>query len=118
MGPDVDKLFLEVAGRPVIAHTWQRFEDSPSIHEIIIVARTELGKQFEELARHFKFRKPFRVVAGGTKRQDSVWNGLLSTSTDCELVAIHDGARPCTPISLIEQTLAAARETGAAVAAQ
>ena len=24
MGPNTDKLFLEVAGRPVVAHTWQR----------------------------------------------------------------------------------------------
>ena len=118
MGPDVDKLFLEVAGRPVIAHTWQRFEDAPSIDEIILVGRAELRKDFEELAHTFKFGKPFRIVPGGAKRQDSVWNGLLSISTKSELVAIHDGARPCTPISLIETTLAAARETGAAVAAQ
>ena len=64
------------------------------------------------------FRKPFRLVLGGKERQDSVWNGLEALSNLCELVAIHDGARPCTPISLIEATLAAARETGAAVAAQ
>ena len=38
IGPGVDKLFLEVAGRPVIAHTWQRFNDAKCIEEIVIVA--------------------------------------------------------------------------------
>ena len=37
MGQSVDKLFLEVAGRPVLAHTWQQFEQAPSIQEIILV---------------------------------------------------------------------------------
>ena len=39
MGAGVDKLFLEVAGRPVVAHTWQRFNDAPCIDEIILVVR-------------------------------------------------------------------------------
>lgn len=118
MGPGVDKLFLEVAGRPVVAHTWQRFNDAPEIAEIVLVVRDEMQSAFAELARTFNLRKPHRFVGGGAERQDSVWNGLAAISSRAEFVAIQDGARPCASLELIAATLAAARETGAAVAAQ
>lgn len=118
MGADVDKLFLEVAGRPVIAHTWQRFNDAPNIDEIILVVRDGMQSAFAALAQQFKLTKPHRFVIGGTERQDSVWNGLAALAPSTTLVAIQDGARPCTTLQLITATLDAARETGAAVAAQ
>ena len=117
MGPDVDKLFLEVAGRPVVAHTWQRFNDAACIGEIVIVVRDGMQSHFAELARQFGFNKPHRFVIGGTERQDSVWNGLEALSASVEVVAIQDGARPCTSLETIEACIAAARDTGAAVAA-
>ena len=39
MGPNVDKLFLEVAGKPIVVHTWQRFAQARCIDEIILVVR-------------------------------------------------------------------------------
>jgi len=118
MGLGVDKLFLEVAGRPVVAHAWQRFNDATCVDEIVLVARDGMQPAFAELAQRFDFRKPFRLVAGGAERQDSVWNGLEALSPGVEVVAIHDAARPCTSEALIAATIQAARETGAAVAAQ
>lgn len=118
MGPGVDKLFLEVAGRPVVGHTLQRFAEAAGIHEIIVVAREDQLSTFEELLRALRLNKPSRVVAGGKERQDSVWNGLGALSPQSEIVAIQDGARPCTSAELIAATLDAARATGAAVAAQ
>jgi 2-C-methyl-D-erythritol 4-phosphate cytidylyltransferase len=118
MGANVDKLWLEVAGRPVIAHAWQRFNDAKCIGEIILVARDGMQKNFAELAVKFHFQKPFRIVAGGAERQDSVCNGLAALSSETEIVAIQDAARPCTSEALIAATIDAARETGAAVAAQ
>ena len=118
MGPTIDKLFLEVSGAPVVAHTWERFDDSESIDEIVLVIREGMKTAFEELAATLELRKPHRFVMGGKERQDSVWNGLQAIAPAAELVAIQDAARPCTPVGLIEATLEAARETGAAVAAQ
>jgi 2-C-methyl-D-erythritol 4-phosphate cytidylyltransferase len=118
MGPNVDKLFLDLAGKPVVAHTWARFESVPAITEIVFVTREELMPAFRQLAPHLGVRKPFRMVAGGAERQDSVANGLAALDPQTEIVAIHDAARPCTPVDLIEATIAAARESGAAVAAQ
>jgi len=118
MGPDVDKLFLELNGRPVVAHTWGRFDRAKSIDQIVVVVRQGMQSAFGEMAQMYCFKKPFRVVVGGAERQDSVWNGLEALSADCEVVAIQDGARPCTSEELIAATIAAAREVGAAVAAQ
>ena len=113
-----DKLWLEIAGRPVIAHTWQKFNDAKCVDEIILVVRDGMQKTFAGLAATFHFQKTFTVVAGGAERQDSVWNGLAALSAATEIVAIQDAARPCTTAALIEATIQAARETGAAVAAQ
>jgi 2-C-methyl-D-erythritol 4-phosphate cytidylyltransferase len=118
MGPGVDKLFLEVAGRPVAAHTWAAFDRSGCIDEIVLVVREGTEAAFAQMAAQFRFAKPHRLVLGGAERQDSVWNGLEAVSPACDLVAIHDAARPCVREALIAATLAAARETGAAVAAQ
>jgi len=118
MGPGVDKLFLEVAGRPVVAHTWQRFNDATCIDEIILVVRDGMQSAFTELAQQFQLTKPYRFIVGGAERQDSVWNGLEALSPSARIVAIQDGARPCTSIELIAATVKAAQETGAAVAAQ
>ena len=118
MGANVDKLWLEVAGRPVVAHTWRQFNDAACVDEIILVVREGMQPEFNKLATEFKFLKPFRLVIGGAERQDSVWNGLAAVSAKTEIVAIQDAARPCTTAALIAETVQAARETGAAVAAQ
>jgi len=118
MGADTDKLFLPVANRPLLAHTWQRFDGAACIGEIVLVVRDGMQSAFAELAAKFRFTKPYRLVAGGLQRQDSVWNGLEVLSPAAEIVAIQDAARPCTSVALIEATIQAARQHGAAVAAQ
>src|ERR1700744_6349179 len=118
MGPNVDKVFLEIAGKPVVAHTWQRFAKAKCIDEIILVVRDGMQSAFQEIAQKFSLAKAFRLVVGGKERKDSVWNGLEAVSPGSEIVAIQDAARPCTSEALIEATIAAARETGAAGAAQ
>jgi len=118
MGPGIDKLFLEACGRPVVAHTWCAFDAAPDVNEVVLVVRDGMQTAFEELAASLAPRKPFRLAVGGKERQDSVWNGLLTVSPSAAVVAIQDGARPCTAPDAIRNTILAARETGAAVAAQ
>ena len=118
MGPNVDKLFLEVAGRPVVAHTWARFDAASCIDEIVLVVRDGFQPAFADLAGSSRFFKPYRLVVGGAERQDSVWNGLEALPSAAEIVAIQDGARPCTPERVISDTIRAASEVGAAAAAQ
>ncbi|HZM03079.1 MAG TPA: 2-C-methyl-D-erythritol 4-phosphate cytidylyltransferase [Candidatus Saccharimonadales bacterium] len=113
-----DKLFLPVAGRPLVAQTWRRFDGAPFIDEIILVVRDGMQSVFAELAAEYQFTKPFRLALGGKERQDSVWNGLECLAPETEIVAIQDAARPCTSLVLIQATIQAARQDGAAAAAQ
>ena len=114
----VDKLFMTVAGWPVVAHTWQIYDSATFIDEIVLVVREDRQAQFEELGNGLRFRKPYRFATGGEERQQSVWNGLAALDPGTEWAVIHDGARPCTPLELVRRTLEKARTTGAAVAAR
>ena len=118
MGAKGDKILLELGGCPIVAHTWRRFDEAGCIDEIVMVVRDGMQATFRELGERYRFRKKVTLVVGGKERQDSVWNGLEALSPGTEIVAIQDAARPCTRPALIAATVAAARETGAAVAAQ
>ncbi len=118
LGSERDKLFMDLNGRPLLAHAWAVFDRARVIDEIIIVCRAGMEKSLHELAQQYSFAKTFRVVAGGRERQDSVCAGLEAVDPRTSMVAIHDGARPCVTEGLIAATIEAARETGAAVAAQ
>ncbi len=112
----VDKVFALLGGRPVLARVIGTFQECDSIDRIIVV----LGKQNLEKGRKMVagegWSKVADVCAGGERRQDSVVAGLEKLGK-CELVVIHDGARPLVTTDLIEDGLEAAAETGAAVAA-
>jgi 2-C-methyl-D-erythritol 4-phosphate cytidylyltransferase len=118
MGPNIDKLFLDVAGQPVIAHTWAKFDSAACVDEIVLVVREGTEAAFKKIGAKMKLKKPHRFAAGGPERQDSVWNGLQALNAGVDIVAIHDGARPCVSHALLEETVRAAQERGAAVAAQ
>jgi len=118
MGAKGDKILLELGGCPIVAHTWQRFDEAGCIDEIVMVVREGMQATFKELGERYRLRKKVALVVGGKERQDSVWNGLEALPPGAEIVAIQDAARPCTSPALIAATVAAARETGAAVAAQ
>lgn len=117
MGPDIDKLFIELAGQPVVAHAWRRMDSVPEIDAIHVVVRAGMESAFEDLATSLNLLKPWQIVVGGNERQDSVWNGLISLPVEARLVAIHDAARPCVSPPLVRRCLEAAERIGASVAA-
>src|SRR5437763_15052398 len=73
-----DKLLALLGERPVLAHTIDAFERTPSVEEIILVARNERVAEFEELVRQQAFKKVRWVIQGGQQRHDSVRAGLAS----------------------------------------
>src|SRR5215203_4675651 len=96
MGQNVDKLFLEVCGRPLVSHTWECFDRHSEIKHIVLVVRDGMQNAFLELAEQIRTKNPFTFAIGGKERQNSVWNGLEALPKETALVAIQDGARPCT----------------------
>ncbi|MBQ7792657.1 MAG: 2-C-methyl-D-erythritol 4-phosphate cytidylyltransferase, partial [Clostridia bacterium] len=94
MGADKNKLFLEVCGVPVLAHTLCSLEKSAYIDEIVLSAREEDMEEIGEIVRKYGILKVSAVVRGGAYRRASVKAGLAAVSEKADIVAVHDGARP------------------------
>ena len=115
---ELPKPFLSVAGRPILVHTLRRFEPIEVVRRIVVVVAAEREALCRELLHtHGPWPQPIAVVHGGAERQDSVWNGLAALETHCEIVAIHDAARPFISVEAIQRSIEAAAETGSAVVA-
>jgi 2-C-methyl-D-erythritol 4-phosphate cytidylyltransferase len=112
----VDKLYAPLGGKPVIVRAVSVFQTSEFVDEIVLVVSEPNLISVNKLVTDAGFSKVKAVVAGGTRRQDSVAAGLKALN-DCSWVVIHDGARPLMPRGLILSGLLAAEDTGSAVAA-
>ncbi|MEY2499923.1 MAG: 2-C-methyl-D-erythritol 4-phosphate cytidylyltransferase [Verrucomicrobiota bacterium] len=113
-----DKLLALLGDKPVLAHTIDAFERTASVNEIILVARPDRLREFEELVRQNNFEKVDRVIAGGEQRQDSVRSGLEQLNPKATFVAVHDAARPLVTPEQIERLLELARQHGGAALAE
>ncbi|CAI8030073.1 Bifunctional enzyme IspD/IspF [Geodia barretti] len=111
----VDKTFAPLLGIPLIAHTLGRFESSPVIGEIVLVLAPDSVEHGRTLVAERGYKKVTQVCAGGERRQDSVRHGLHAL-TPCDLVMVHDGARPCVDSAMLERAARTAGEHGATVA--
>jgi 2-C-methyl-D-erythritol 4-phosphate cytidylyltransferase len=117
MGPDVDKGFLSLGTRPILAYSLLSFEQCPLIDGVILVVRKERVEAGRGLAQIYGCAKVRSVVAGGLLRQTSVMNGLAELTEDVKIVAVHDGARPFVTPELIAETIKTAKRYGSGVAA-
>jgi 2-C-methyl-D-erythritol 4-phosphate cytidylyltransferase len=113
-----DKLLALIGDKPVLAHTLDAFEQTSCVDEIILVARPERVREFQELVQQSGLKKARKVVAGGAQRQDSVRAGLEQLSPQAGYVAVHDAARPLVMPEQIERVFALAKEHGAAALAE
>lgn len=115
LGKGVNKAFVEVAGKPILAHTLSVFEACEAVGEIIVVTGEQNIEAAGEIVGRFGFAKVADIVTGGAHRQDSVRNGLERVSGD--IVAIHDAARPMVTPEIIASSIERAAEMGACIAA-
>lgn len=114
MGANINKQFINIKGKPVIYYSLKTFNDSEYIDKIVIVsAENEIDYVKNEIVRKYCFEKVEAVVAGGSQRYESVYNGLKAISNDCETVLIHDGARPFVSNRIIGEGLKYAQLYGA-----
>lgn len=117
MNMDVNKQYLEILDKPVLARTIQPFEDCDEINEIILVVNShDILFCKQEIVDRYGFTKVKSIVSGGSRRQDSVFNGLKDVNPGCDVVLIHDGARPFVSENLIVQCIHGAYESGAVCA--
>ena len=114
LGGNQPKQFLELDGIPVIIRALRQFERCREIDVVVAVLPAEETAGFQSLAQQFGLRKLVRVIAGGETRAQSVQRGLASID-EAEIVAVHDGVRPFVTPEEIDEVVAAARTSGAAI---
>ncbi len=118
MGLDIKKQYILLKEKEVLAHTIEAFQTCDFIDEIILVVKEEdIPYVQENIVARYELSKVKKIVAGGSERQDSVYNGLLKVDQSTAYVMIHDGARPLITKDVIYKCLQNTKVTGASIVA-
>ena len=118
LGVGVPKALVPLHGVPMVLHTLRRLGAAALFDEAVVAAPASHVEAVERLtagAADWPFA--VRVVRGGSERQESVRFALEHIGRACRIVVVHDAARPCVPVEVVQRCVAAAREGGAALAA-
>lgn len=115
MKRDINKQFIKLDGKEIIAYTIEKFYKSEDIDDIVIVIKENEEKYFiENIINKYGFDN-IKLAYGGKERQDSVYNGIKKLNSNCEIVLIHDGARPFVNEDIIKNSIKEAKENNAVV---
>ena len=106
LGYDRPKAFAPLGGRPLLAESLERLENSEWIEFIVIAAPAEWEEPSILLAEELGAGKVSSVVTGGASRSESVREALAEVADDAAVVLVHDAARPLVPEEVIERVLA------------
>ncbi len=125
MGSDTPKQYMEIGGYPLIWYSLKAFQDSFVDEIILVCADGDVDRCSEEIVEKYGFTKVKSVVPGGRERYHSVYNGIKALRCvaegdmrdPCDIVMIHDGARPLVSQDVIRRVYDGAAENHAAVAA-
>lgn len=111
------KQFAEIAGKPILLHTLEKFSAVPEVTDIYIAVRESESGRLREFLSGQKLRPNLHVVIGGDHRQQSVANALREIrAADDDVVLVHDAVRPFVDGEIIRNVIEAAAAQGAAIA--
>ena len=97
------KQFMEIKGKPVIWYSLFEFEKSRVYEIILVTGKEDIDYCKKEIVEKYNLKKIKNVVAGGSERYESVYNGLKEVTGN--IVLIHDGARPLINNEIIERSI-------------
>ncbi len=118
MGANVRKPFIIVGERPIFFYTLEKFSKLERVKEIILVVNEkDRSTVIEKWSDELKIYKVTKIVTGGERRQDSIYNGLSHLDPDTRIVLIHDAVRPLVKNDEIEAVIKSTEEKGAAIVA-
>ena len=115
MGAGFNKLFLEMAGKPILIHTLDVFEKDPACSGMILSVKDEEKRHIEVMLERFGITKVAALVEGGAERQQSV-AACIRAHQSGGIVLVHDAARPFITRHVIRELVDVADEYGAAIA--
>ena len=118
MGSDIPKQFLELDGKPVLAHTLELFQSHPQIDGIYLVVNADYRKAAQELVARYAIGKLRGIAEGGDSAQGSIYNGLAyvaARESSDAVVLLHDGVRPYVLPEVITANIDAVARFGSAI---
>ena len=115
MNMGINKQFIKLEWKEIIAYTIEKFYNNSNIEDIVVVVKEDESEFFKkEILDKYNF-KNVKIAYGGKERQDSVYNGLKLLDEKCDVVLIHDGARPFVSDKIIDKSIEEAKEHKAIV---
>jgi 2-C-methyl-D-erythritol 4-phosphate cytidylyltransferase len=103
---NISKQFMNIYGKPILAHSINVFQNSLKIHEIYVAVPKEyMDFCRKSIIEKYSFTKVKELVCGGNTRQESVFNALQRIPSNCRIVSIHDGVRPLITTSEINMLI-------------
>lgn len=115
---NLPKQFLMLDGKPILAHTIEKFERCDLVDEIILVVPERyLDYCSQAIVDKFGFGKIRRITCGGEERQDSVYSGLEVCYDSTSIVSIHDGVRPLVAPEIVAGSIQLCRQKKAVIVA-
>ena len=113
LGAAVPKQLLEIEGQSILERSVSAFTRHQRISDVIVVLPPALAAAPPD----WMATETVRVIAGGSRRQDSVANAFDRVLPESDVILVHDAARPFVSSDLISRAIDAAAEHGAAIAA-
>ncbi len=114
LGARTPKQYLSLHGVPLLVRTLRTLARTPCVDGLVVVVPRDRVAATRALLASSRVPRVIAVVPGGAERQESVWEGLQACPPEAEWILVHDAVRPFVTPDLVEDVLAAARETGAA----
>jgi 2-C-methyl-D-erythritol 4-phosphate cytidylyltransferase len=116
-GGQEKKIFAKIDGRPMFLRTLEHFINREDVCQtVLVVAPADADQVKQKYGPNLGFMG-VKLVEGGKERHDSVANGLDALADDVEYVAIHDAARPCVSVAMVDAVFEEAVKSGAAILA-
>jgi 2-C-methyl-D-erythritol 4-phosphate cytidylyltransferase len=116
-GPRSRKTVATLAGKPLVAHALSVLDSSGYIDAIIVAAHKDIERRVKLIVEKYRIGKVERVVRGGATRSASVRNCFNAIAGGCDIVLVHDAARPFLTRELIASAVKGAARYGACIAA-
>jgi len=110
------KQYLELSGRPVLAHSIMTFDSCSLVDEIfLVIPKEDVEYCQNKILSLLDLNNQINLVCGGAKRQDSVYNGLQAINKNTDTVVIHDGVRPFIQPEELEECILGSKKFGACI---
>jgi 2-C-methyl-D-erythritol 4-phosphate cytidylyltransferase/2-C-methyl-D-erythritol 2,4-cyclodiphosphate synthase len=114
VGGPLPKQLLELGGRTLLQRSVEAFTSHPDIGAVIVAVPADV---LAAPPAWLDGAPGVRLVAGGERRQDSVQHAFDAVAADCDIVLVHDAARPFVTADVISRAIQGAQAHGAAIVA-